>query len=243
MKPARFLVVAGLDLLLPENCPLCGCDLAIADGNTVGCAHCLARVPAVERFCARCSAPVGPHLNTVKGCGHCRNDRFAFDGVVAAAEYRDIMRDAVLAAKRAGGAATAGWLADRLWERRSSELLKLRIDLVVPVPQHWLRRVVAPHNSAELIARRLATRLKTRSDRHILVKRRRTPRQAGLIPSARRKNLRSAFIATRPLHGSRVLLVDDVLTTGTTADRAARALRDAGAEHVSVAVAARGIGV
>ncbi len=125
----------------------------------------------------------------------------------------------------------------------SAELQRLGISLIVPVPQHWMRRVLASHNSAELIARRLAKRLKVRCNGHILIKTRRTPRQALLTPSARRTNLRSAFIASRPVDGCRILLVDDVLTTGTTADRAARALREAGAEHVWVAVAARGIGV
>jgi predicted amidophosphoribosyltransferase len=243
LKPACVAASAGRDLLLPETCPLCGRDLPVIDGTAVDCAECLGRVPAAEKFCSRCSAPIGPHLNTINGCGHCRRDRFAFQGVFAAAEYRDIMRDAVLAAKRTGGTAAAGWLADRLWDRRSEQLRMLPIDLVVPIPQHWIRRILGPHNSAELIATRLAARLMRHSSRHILIKTRRTRRQAELSPSMRRKNLVSAFVASRPLYGSRVLLVDDVLTTGTTADRAARALREAGAECVWVAVAARGIGL
>jgi predicted amidophosphoribosyltransferase len=153
-----------------------------------------------------------------------------------------MMRDAVLAAKRPRGEPVAAWLCDRLWEKRSAELQQLDVSLIVPIPQHWWRRLLAPHNSAELIGRCLAKRLKVRCDTHILIKTRHTARQALLTPSARRTNLRSAFIASRPLHGCRVLLVDGVLTTGTTAGRAARALREAGAETVWVAVAARGIG-
>lgn len=244
IRPIRGASEAVRDLILPESCPFCGVDLRFEAGAALPCAACLAKLPAVERYCMRCSAPVGPHVETSKGCRHCRTDRFRFDGVFAAAEYRDIMRDAVLSAKRRGGEPAAGWLCDRLWDRRSAELQQLEITLVVPVPQHCMRRVLAPHNSAELIARRLAKRLKVRCNPYILIKTRRTPRQAFLTPSARRTNLKSsAFIATRPLHGCRVLLVDDVLTTGTTADRAARALFEAGAEKVWVAVAARGIGL
>jgi len=243
IRSVRAATDAVRDLILPESCPICGIDLQVKAGIAVPCAACLAKLPAVTRYCLRCSAPVGPHVETAKGCRHCRRDRFAFDGVFAAMEYRDIMRDAVLAAKRRGGEPVAAWLCDRLWDRRSAELQELGISLVVPLPQHWMRRALAPHNSAELIARCLAKRLKVRCDAHILIKTRRTPRQAFLTPSARRTNLRSAFIASRPLHGCRILLVDDVLTTGTTADRAVRALREAGAAQVWVAVAARGIGV
>lgn len=240
--PLRVAWESVRDLVLPEACPFCGIDLHIEAGQPTPCAACLEKLPLVERYCLRCSAPVGPHVETSGGCRYCRRDRFGFDRVFAATEYRDIMRDAVLAAKRRGGEPVAAWLCDRLWDRRSAELQQLDLSLVVPVPQHWMRRLLAPHNSAELIARRLAKRLKVRCNPHILLKTRRTPRQAFLTPSARRINLRSAFIASRPLHGCRVLLVDDVLTTGTTADRAARALREAGAETVWVAVAARGIG-
>lgn len=238
----RIVAEAVRDLILPEACPFCGIDLRFEAGEAIPCFACLEKLPVVERYCFRCSAPVGPHVETSNGCRHCRRDRFGFERVFAATEYRDIMRDAVLAAKRRGGEPVAAWLCDRLWDRRSGELQRLDASLIVPVPQHWMRRWLAPHNSAELIARRLAQRLKVRCNPHILIKTRRTPRQASLTPSARRTNLRSAFIASRPLHGCRVLLVDDVLTTGTTADRAARALREAGAETVWIAVAARGIG-
>jgi predicted amidophosphoribosyltransferase len=152
------------------------------------------------------------------------------------------MRSAVLAAKRPGGDSAAAWLADRLWKLRAAELAPLGIDLVIPVPQHWTRRVVAPQNAAESIARRLAARLNAPFRRHILVKTRRTPKQTSLAPSARRENLRGCFHSLRPLHGRRVLLVDDVLTTGTTANRASRALLDVGAEAVWVAAPARGVG-
>lgn len=175
-------------------------------------------------------------------CSLCLGERYAFRAAYTATEYKGLMRTAVLTAKRAGGGPAAAWLADQIWSRRGTELAGLGIDLVVAVPQHWTRRWMSPHNPPELIARRLAGRLKVRFDRHILVKTRRTPVQARLTPTERRANLRKAFLAIGPLGGRRILLVDDVLTTGTTADRATRALLKAGAELVWVAAAARGIG-
>lgn len=232
-----------LDIAFPPECVICGYDLLPESSENWICRDCEAGLPASEAFCERCSAPVGPLLNTSKGCRHCRRDRFAFQAVIAAAEYRDQLREGVLKAKHRGGIATAVWLADLIWERRAADLRQFAADFVVPIPQHWAKRIIKSHNPPELMARRLASRLKVRFHRHILTKTRRTPAQASLIPSMRRANLRNAFISTRPLEGCRVLLVDDVLTTGTTADQATRALREAGAAAVVVAVAARGIGV
>lgn len=242
-ESARETMRSVLDTLLPESCPLCGVDqIRPTAAEGLPACDCIERVPRVEQYCRRCSAVVGPFLETSRGCVHCRRDRFAFEQVLAAANYSGVMQAAVLRAKEAGGEPAAGWLADRIWERRGPELAALHVDVVVPVPQHWLRRITAPHNTSELIGRRLASRLKIRWNTRLLSKIRRTPSQASLTPSDRRSNLRNAFWAGAPARRRRILLVDDVLTTGTTADRAARALIEAGAEGVWVAVAARGIG-
>jgi len=230
-----------LGTLVPESCPLCGAPTP-PDAGGSACGECESRLKRVAGYCRRCSAPLGPFLDPDVPCGFCRKDQFAFAGAFVADEYDDLIRSAVLAAKRAGGRRVAAWLADRVWECRGREMAGLGIDLVVPVPQHWTRRLVAPHNTAELIGRRLAVRLKARFSRHILLKVRRTPRQTRLTRTERRANLRGVFAASRRLDGRRVLLTDDVLTTGTTADRAARALLEAGAGGVWVAAAARGLG-
>lgn len=243
VQSAKRSAAAFVEMLLPGGCPLCGGELPPDCVDDLNCSECATRIPRADRYCVRCSAPVGPFVDSSNGCVHCRRDRFVFEGVFAAGKYRDALQQAVLMAKRPRGGAAAAWLAQRIWERRGPELSQLPIDLVTAVPQHWLRRLAGPHNAAELIARPIAGRLKAPFDRHILHKARRTAAQAGLPPSARRKNLRTAFLATRSLQGSRILLIDDVLTTGTTSDQAARALRRAGASAVWVVVAARGIGV
>lgn len=228
-------------VVLPESCPLCGRPTPPEAAGSA-CVDCSRALPQVERYCRRCSAPIGPFLDPEVPCGFCLRDRLSFAGAFTADEYKDAVRSAVLAAKRPGGRRAAAWLAERLWERRGGEIAGCGIDLVVPVPQHWTRRLVAPHNTAELIGRRLAGRLNVRFSRHVLLKVRRTPTQARLTPTERRANLRKAFAASRRLDGLRVLLADDVLTTGTTADRASRALLEVGAEAVWVAAAARGLG-
>ncbi|MCH7988719.1 MAG: ComF family protein, partial [Planctomycetes bacterium] len=116
--------------------------------------------------------------------------------------------------------------------------------LVVPIPQYWTRRFQRSHNPAETQGRVLAHRLQVEFHTHILTKVRMTPVQSSLTASQRRTNLRGAFRVRRAseLKGRSVLLVDDVFTTGTTANEASKVLRTAGAERVVVAVSARGLG-
>jgi ComF family protein len=115
------------------------------------------------------------------------------------------------------------------------------IHCVIPVPLHWRRRWQRGYNQAEALARALAGACGFPCRSHWLARVRHTPAQHLLSPSARRANVQGAFHARkRPeLAGATVLLVDDVLTTGTTCSEAARALRDAGVRKVIVAVVAR----
>jgi predicted amidophosphoribosyltransferase len=147
--------------------------------------------------------------------------------------------------KKRGGEPLAAGLAELLHHRERDWFESTRIDAIVPVPHHWWDRVRHPHLTPATLARGLASRLGKPVAGNIVTKVRRTRPQAQLVPSERRKNLIKAFRAAgRPrIEGLSLLVVDDVLTTGETAHRVARALRDAGAKSISVAVIARGIGV
>jgi ComF family protein len=113
-------------------------------------------------------------------------------------------------------------------------------QVVVPVPLHWRRRLMRGYNQAEAVARSLAQELGLPPKAGWLVRTRPTPQQATVSATGRWENMRGAFrVGFRtPVRGVRVLLVDDVLTTGATADAAATALRRAGAAQVTVAVLA-----
>jgi ComF family protein len=119
------------------------------------------------------------------------------------------------------------------------------IDVVMPVPMHWSRRVWRGTNSAEVLATAIANRLGVPLTSQILVRRRRTIPQARLSPGRRRANVRGAFFVHphRDLAGAHVLVVDDILTTGATLNEAAKTLRKAGSADVSVAVLARAEGL
>lgn len=235
----------ALDFLYPPACSLCRRTLSDTDSDPHSlCPVCRTNVaPPLPYRCDRCSAPVGPHLNTSNGCIHCRNDRFAFERVVSLGVYDGPLRNAVLAVKRPSGDVLASALAELLAVRERAFFRQFDPEVIVPVPHHWTDRLLSRHLPPVTLAARLARVLKAPHSSHILSKVRRTPPQSGLTPTERHQNLRGAFrLIGRPrLDGLRVLLVDDVLTTGTTAHRAAALLRKAGAT-VNVAVLARGLG-
>jgi ComF family protein len=202
--------------------------------------------PASDR-CRRCAAPVGPFLDTQQGCFLCRRDRFHFESVIRLGVYENELRVMCLAAKRPGGEELAAALAETLWTEEGLTLLSAQPDLIVPVPHHWRESLLSAPKVPETLASVLSSRLRVRWSTSILAKVRRTSKQSGLPSGRRRVNLRKAFRVpprfAAHVAGRRILLVDDVLTTGATADEAARALLDAGAASVRVAVIARSIGL
>lgn len=245
---ARGLFRTAAGFVYPPCCPLCGQEDDVATAAVLGpelCVACRSELaPPVENSCLRCGAPVGPHLDAANGCVHCRQDRFAFERVVCLGVYDGPLRAACLRLKQPGSEPLAAALAGLLGERVRAALGPVSIDRIVSVPEHWSRSLWRVHNPAVTLAEALTRRLKVPRSGSILAKVRRTPAQAGLMPSQRRTNLRGAFEVWggSTLSGRTVLLVDDILTTGTTAQEASKALKRGGAERIFVAVLARGLG-
>lgn len=240
----KKIVHVALDFVYPPTCLLCGMETSSANPATFCevCRHALA--PLVLDSCVRCGAPVGPYLETTLGCIHCRTTPFHFDRVLCLGVYKEELQRACLTIKRPLTESLAQGLGDMLWQRERERLEAAKIDRVFCVPHHWTRRIFRNHNASETLARLFAKRLRARLDAYRIAKIRRTPRQSRLPISERRANLRDAFRLKRPhaIKDQNILLVDDVLTTGTTANRIGRLLRKAGAKTITVAVLARGLG-
>ena len=240
-----------LSLAYPPACPLCQREMpdgVLAHRGERGvalCDSCQIAIPQqTTPVCQVCGAPVGPFVNTAQGCGACQAENYRFRGVVSLGPYEASLRDSVLSAKRPDGELACRALADLLWNRQNAALLAMKTTIVVPIPVYWLGRLIRPHLTTEVLAQRLAMRLAQPCRPWLLMKTRRTPRQVDSTPTARRTNQRRSFRTLVPfaIRGHRVLLVDDVLTTGGTADAAARVLLKAGATNVSIAVLARSLG-
>jgi len=171
-------------------------------------------------------------------CGACRERPPAFDRLLALWSYQPPL-DAVVRGLKFGRLDYLGdHLAVALAEGMEDRLIGF--SGIVPVPLHWRRRLARGYNQAERIARPLAARLSLPCIA-ALSRRRATPPQSLQGRSARLTNLRKAFHVPRPerVRGLRILLVDDVATTGATLDAAALALTRAGAVAVTALVAGR----
>lgn len=191
--------------------------------------------------CPWCAQTVGPHTDTTHGCADCRGIAHRFERAIRLGPYDGKLRDAVLRMKVLAGEGLADILGRLFAEHRDQAMLTLAIDLVAPVPLHWWRKWSRGYNQAEAVARELAAGLKLPFVPRLLRRLRWTPQQTQPTREARRKNVKDAFRVMRGarLTGKRVLLVDDVMTTGSTLSEAARTLRDAGAAGVVAAVLAR----
>lgn len=235
-----------LDFLFPPLCALCRnpLDTTTTPSPVLLCESCLESLPiSTGTLCRACGAPVGPHARSDK-CPHCRNDRFAFSGAVTLGVYGGTLRNGCIMGKSPNGIPTLAALTRLLLQIRGDALRDFRADWIAPVPEHWRTRWSRFHNPAEAIARILARELRVPLGHRLLAKRRHTPSQVTLPATGRRANLRGAFRPAVPsaVRGTRVLLVDDVMTTGSTVQACSRALKEAGTEEIFVAALARGLG-
>lgn len=228
------------DFVFPNPCLACS-ELIAADSGAVGlCRGCFSTlVPAPTPACVGCGRAI--HAAVVpKGyaCGECRQEDRAYERLLSAWNYQRPIDDILRALKYRRLDYLGPLLAAHLAERFHRELSE--VDTVIPVPLHWLRRLKRGFNQAEVIARPLAKHLSVPLC-HALTRRRATAPQTGLPRSERRNNLAGVFRPAKPrtILGRRVLLVDDVFTTGATVRAAASVLREAGAEVVYALTVAR----
>ena len=228
-----------VDLVFPPRCPSCGEAIAAQDGLCAQCWSELA-IPG-EPACALCQRPFGgAAVGAGAVCAPCLAEPPRHDGIAAATLYNEASRKLVLAFKHGRRIALAPMLA---------RLIAARLPvmdgawLVVPVPLHPLRLWQRGFNQSALLAREIARLRGATLLVDGLVRRKRTPVLGGLGKAARARALTGA-IAVRPrcrpvLNGAKVVLVDDVMTSGATSVACVGALRRAGAESVVVACFAR----
>ena len=242
----RNLWAAALHLLFPTPCHVCGAPL---DGERVSslCGRCwrsLERMPAAG--CARCGWPF-PDAGAAAGtegplCQRCRETEDQFHLARAVLRYRTdgTARAAILQAKHGRRLSLLRHLARLLAAEAPGYLPLAGWDGLVPVPLHWRRRWERGFNQAEVLARAVGRQHGLPVLRRVLVRVRSTPRQHGDAED-RRRNVREAFAVRAPgaVRERRLLLVDDVFTTGATVNACARVLLDAGAAEIGVLTLAR----
>jgi ComF family protein len=235
--------LAALDLVFPALCPVC--DASLAEGRRDPlCGTCWAAIPRLRPpWCERCGWPFRtltpmPVPPPSPACGPCRAEPPGWDWARAGAEYEGVVREAIHAFKFEGKRTLARPLAALLLEQVGREPLEDAAALI-PVPLARVREQERGFNQAALVADRLAEAWRLPVRPGWLARVRATAPQSDLGASERRANVRGAFVAPGAVAGRSVIVVDDVLTTGATAEECARALRAAGAARVGVLTVAR----
>lgn len=239
---ARFLK-AGLGLLYPEVCQLCGLQRATPDEGFV-CVKCWSQVRFIKApFCERCGMPFAGEITTHFECANCRDMDLHFCSARSAVTARGVVLEAIHRYKYSRALWFEPFLIDLLLRAALPALHDEKWDLIVPVPLHHLKEREREFNQAERLAAPLARALAVPLNSHLLRRVQPTRTQTLLSKTQRAENVRGAFARhdNHRLQGERVVLVDDVFTTGATTSACARVLRAAGAGEVCVWTVARGL--
>jgi len=235
-----------LNFLYPPRCFACGARFPAADERRV-CDECLARVERMpESQCEICGGPLESVVSGACRCARCAATRPHYGKARTIARYRTTAEDqpgtlpALIRRHKYGldqsaGRALVEYLGDRLPVSSSD------YDLIVPVPLHWRRLWWRGFNQAALLAEEVARRLRLPLDAVSFARQRSTSSQTARHHDERIRNVRRAFIVLHPerISGRRVLLIDDVMTTGATVNECARTLIAGGAASVDIFTLAR----
>lgn len=231
-----------LDLIFPRHCLVCGMENPEGEFDYLceGCANgaFIARLPRCRR-CAEIAAV------SSDGCAKCAGEELYFDAAMVVCEYADAGRALVLELKYHGGKYAAKDMA-RLVSRAENFGEFLKGAVLVPAPLHASRRRKRGYNQSEVFCKDIAGLYKNLDLKieNLLVRRRPTPTQTALSKADRIKNVRGAFEINKTLKGkiakdAKIIVVDDVMTSGATLNECARALRRGGYKSVRAFAFAR----
>lgn len=239
---ATALLRGAMDLVYPRHCV--ACERIMADESDPWlCCDCMAGLPFVsDNCCPKCGHELGEYGVVHTRCRACEGKSLFFKSATAPFRYERPVRELILQLKLAGQTFLAVLLARHVVAHLESSGLMERVDVIVPVPLHWRRRVKRGYNQSVLLAREIGRHFRLPLVSRSLVRVAPTKSQTSVSMQKRMEHLRGAFAVRRreALAGKTVLLIDDVLTTGATCAECSRILRQEGsAAAVYVATAAR----
>jgi len=242
-RPSRLWLTSLLDLLYPRACEGCGGRLTDQDGRFL-CLDCLSQTQIIQPpFCSICGQPISGFIDFDYVCHRCSDSPAFYDHARSCALYDGVIRDLLLNYKYYNGL----WMVPDFLMLLSACLethYDLRhLDGFIAVPLFHTKKRERGYNQAALLAQALSRAYKKPFFNHFLKKNRRTKTQTKLTPAKRKSNVEDAFEVKRGtwLEERRLVLIDDVMTTGATVNECARVLKGAGATKIDVLTVARGM--
>jgi ComF family protein len=246
MSVAQFAgnwLKAALGLIYPEVCQLCKQERAAADAGFV-CGKCWSQVRFIRPpFCERCGLPFEGDITTQFVCTNCHDLHLHFTSARSAVVAKTVVLEAIHRFKYSRALWFESFLADLLVREAAPALRDGKWDFIVPVPLHPVKQREREFNQAERLAAHLSRATAIPLKSKILRRLHPTATQTLLSRDQRAANMKNAFAvpAGTRLPGRKVVLIDDVFTTGATTNACAKALRGAGAAEVCVWTVARGL--
>jgi ComF family protein len=242
-NPVRAILDTALAFVYPEVCQICRSERATADEGFVGAA-CRATVRYIKApFCRRCGLPFEGAITSEFECSNCQGQDWQFSCARSVVVARDKMLEVIHRYKYQRALWFEGFLGELLVTKAAPEISAGGWNWIVPVPLHPVKEREREFNQAERLARCLSKASGVPLNRRLLRRIEPTRTQTLLSRAERQANVRNAFSmrAGRQLNGERIVLIDDVFTTGATTGACARVLRAAGAGEVCVWTVARGV--
>lgn len=234
---------AGLNLFYPAVCQFCREQRATYHESYV-CDDCRDKVRVIDgAFCSRCGIPYDGAITEVFECGECKDVDLKFDSARAAVRVNAFILDVVHRYKYGRALWLEKFLGEYLVQAAEPALRKEHWDFIVPVPLHSVKQREREFNQAERLARYLGGAIGIPVNAGILKRITPTQSQTTLSREERAENVRKAFALRRAvdLQGARIVLVDDILTTGATTSACAGVMKKARASAVQVWTVARGV--
>ena len=243
---AQKMIKATFDSLLsfffPSQCKICHSPLRSYQEKYV-CARCFSGIEIVSCCCKKCGFPLSPSFAEVENplCKDCQKKRRQFHLSRSATPFQGVILECIHLFKYNKKMGLAKPLGDLMLKALCSFWPDLEIDLILPVPLHPDKEDNRGFNQAYLLARQISKGIKMPAVKGNLQRVVNTASQTSLSPKERLKNVKGAFKVKRPeaLRGKKILLVDDVFTTGATIEECSRALKSAGVREVNVFTLAR----
>ncbi|HEY3932916.1 MAG TPA: ComF family protein [Verrucomicrobiae bacterium] len=241
--PVQNWLNTGLGFFYPEICRLCENERATAKSGFV-CSKCWQQVRFIRPpFCERCGLPFEGDITTTFECTNCREMELHFSFARSAVVAKTVALETIHRFKYQNALWFENFLADLFLREAVPALRGQKWDFIVPVPLHSVKQREREFNQAERLAGHLSAAMKIPLNTKLLRRVASTKTQTLLTREQRAENMRGAFAVRDKLklNGEKIILVDDVFTTGATTSACAQALRAAGAGEVCVWTVARGL--